>query len=406
MADVREEAQRVRGADGIRALAIAWIVAFHVLWFLSFAGDPRHGWAVVTQYPFIAVFQGPYGVDVLLVLSGFLIGGYVFRQLRRGRFSLTTYFIRRAARLYPAYLGALAIYAFFLPHQLSTVWANLLFVNNYLPYAQQVMQWTWTLGIEVHFYVLFPLAMIALRNRRWYLPVLLVALAASIAVRAYVVLHDGITLPWPSSPAIDPTHFAYVYDVFYDKTHTRIGAVIFGLLVAYACEYADVRAALTRHAKLASGLALAALALLALYVAVPDGTAADAARLGSGLSAFYLITSDDAIAIASAYLLLFVSVEAPRAVLRGFLSSRLWYWPAEVSYSAFLINPLVIMGAYAFVLHPGRVTALQAIGYELVLVPLTYVLAAALHLVVERPLRGMARRYTSTRLEVFPPPAL
>lgn len=396
MADVVEEAQRIRGADGIRALAIAWIVSFHVLYFLSYTGDPRRAWALLSEERFTGILQAQYGVDVLLVLSGFLIGGYIFRQMRRGRFSARTYAIRRAARLYPVYIACLAIYAAFFPTHMQTAWANLLYVNNYIPYVNQVMAWTWTLGIEAHFYILFPIALLLLRRERNYLPFLVGALALSVAVRAYVVLHDGITLPWPSSPVLDPAHFARIFDLYYDKTHMRIGAVIFGLFVAYAYEYGDVRAALGRRPALAAGLALASLAVFAAYVSVPAGASGTQARLGPGWSAFYLITCDDAVAAASAYLLLFVAAGAPGLRWIGaFFSSRWWYWPAEVSYSAFLVNPLVIMGAYAFLLKPASVTPAHALLYEAILIPLTYACATALHLVVERPLRGMARRATS-----------
>lgn len=376
-----------------------WIVSFHVLYFLGNVMDPHEAWAFFASTRFNLILQAPFGVDVLFVLSGFLIGGYVFRELKKSRLSMRTYVIRRAARLFPAYLAALALYAMVLPYNLSHIWANLLFVNNYVPFAQQAMGWTWTLAVDAHFYIVFPLAILLVRDSRWYLPLLVAALIGAIVVRTVVVLHAGMTLPWLTSPVYDAAHFNRVFDVLYDKTHMRFGAIVCGLIAAYLYEYTSVRTVLARSATFALALFLASLAVLAAYMAVPGYLPESGARLGSVLSAFYLVTADDAFAAAITCLLLLVLCEAPRSrLLAALLSSRAWYWPAELSYSAFLLNPLVILGTYILVLHPSALTIPKAIVYELLLVPLTYLCAALLYFAIERPLRNMARRYTDVWL--------
>jgi peptidoglycan/LPS O-acetylase OafA/YrhL len=396
---VSEETARLRSVDGLRALAMIWIVSFHVLYFLGNVMDPHQAWAFFANTRFNLILQAPFGIDVLFVLSGFLIGGYIFRELKKSRLSMRTYFIRRAARLFPAYLAALALYAMVLPYNLSHIWANLLFVNNYVPFAQQTMGWTWTLAVDAHFYIIFPLAILLVRDSRWYLPLLVAALIGAIAVRAVVVMHAGMTLPWLTSPVYDAAHFNRVFDVLYDKTHMRFGAIVCGLIAAYLYEYTTVRNILARSAKLALSLFLASLAVLVAYMAVPGYLPESGGRLGSVLSAFYLVTADYAFAAAITCLLLLVLCEAPRSrMLAALLSSRVWYWPAELSYSAFLLNPLVILGTYIFVLHPSALTIPKAIFYELLLVPLTYLCAALLYFAIERPLRDVARRYTDAWL--------
>ncbi|HUY41014.1 MAG TPA: acyltransferase [Candidatus Dormibacteraeota bacterium] len=395
---MNEESARLRSVDGLRALAMIWIVSFHVLYFLNNVMDPHQAWAFFASTRFNLILQAPFGIDVLFVLSGFLIGGYVFRELKKSRLSMRTYFIRRAARLFPAYVAALALYAMVIPYNLPHVWANLLFVNNYVPFAQQAMGWTWTLGVDAHFYVLFPLAILLVRDSRWYLPLLIAALAGALAVRAFVVLHAGMTLPWLTSPVYDAAHFNRVFDVLYDKTQMRFGAIVCGLIAAYLYEYTSVRDALSRHAALALSLFLASIAVLAAYMAVPGYLPDSGARLGGGLSAFYLVTSDYAFAAAITCVLLLVLCEAPRSrMVAAWLSARMWYWPAELSYSAFLLNPLVILGAYVLVLHPSAMTLPKAIEYELLLIPLTYAAAALLYFSVEKPFRRMARRYTQVK---------
>ncbi len=387
---------RVRSVDGIRALALIWVVAFHVLYFLEYAMNPHEAWAFFMSGPFGVIVQAPFGVDMLFVLSGFLIGGYVFRALRASAFSLRTYFVRRAARLLPAYFAVLGLYALVLPYNLTHLWANLLFVNNYVPVADQATAWTWTLGVEAHFYVLFPLAILLVRDRRWYLPLLVAALLLALAVRAYVVVRSGMTMPWLTSPIFDAANFNRAFDVYYDKTHMRIGSIVCGLIVAYLYDYGSLRAFFVRRAGMAFALFLGALGLLALLIAVPSYAPGIEQRLGAPLSTLYLIVDDYAFAAGIAYVLLFTVAEAPRShLLARFLCAPVWYWPAELGYSAFLLNPLVILGMYLFVLHPAHLTLWKALAYEALLIPLVYLCAALLYFVVEKPFRRLARRHTA-----------
>ena len=68
--------------QGLRALAVLGVVAYH-------AGLPVRG--------------GFVGVDVFFVISGFVIGGLLLRELqRKGRVSARTFYLRRARRLLPA----------------------------------------------------------------------------------------------------------------------------------------------------------------------------------------------------------------------------------------------------------------------------------------------------------------
>src|SRR5882762_3092943 len=73
--------------DGLRAVAVVAVVVFH-------AGAP---W-----------LPGGYvGVDVFLVISGYLITGFILREKREGRFSIVAFYYRRARRIVPALLAVM-----------------------------------------------------------------------------------------------------------------------------------------------------------------------------------------------------------------------------------------------------------------------------------------------------------
>lgn len=147
-----------RDIDGLRAIAVTSVVAYH-------AG--------------LMFFSGGYvGVDVFFVISGYLIGAHVHRDVKRGRFSIATFYQRRAKRILPA-LFAVILFCYvvgvflldapelktFAENVVATVGSasNILVwlkVNYFAAAANQnPLLMTWSLGVEEQFYFVFPLIM-------------------------------------------------------------------------------------------------------------------------------------------------------------------------------------------------------------------------------------------------------
>lgn len=146
--------------DGLRAIAVVPVCLFH-------AG--------------IGGFSGGFvGVDVFFVISGYLMASLIGRDLAAGRFSIKSFYERRARRILPALfamLGASALAAAFLiPPKLfrdfgATLIATVLFASNIIFWRKQAnyfdvgTDWSplvhaWSLGIEEQFYILFPLLLV------------------------------------------------------------------------------------------------------------------------------------------------------------------------------------------------------------------------------------------------------
>lgn len=143
--------------DGVRAVAVFAVVFFHC--------DVLSG--------------GFIGVDVFFVLSGFLITTLLRSELQEtGRIGLGRFYWRRALRLWPALLLMLSAYAVFAPDFLAdtVVWRDVLLSGFYLSdYSQafwrvpENLGHTWSLAVEEHFYLLWPLVIIgcgSMTNRR------------------------------------------------------------------------------------------------------------------------------------------------------------------------------------------------------------------------------------------------
>ena len=97
--------------DGIRALAVLFIMAFHFIGYALSAG-------------------APITVDVFFVMSGFLITNLLLDERNRaGAVSLRGFYHRRILRLFPAMysvLGLMAVAAIFLQSRYPEIWAELI----------------------------------------------------------------------------------------------------------------------------------------------------------------------------------------------------------------------------------------------------------------------------------------
>ncbi len=158
---MRTGSQSIPALDGIRAVAVALVLADH-------GGIP-------------GLSGGFLGVDVFFVLSGFLITSLLLDELdRTGRIGLRGFWIRRARRLLPALivmvLAVVAARDLFPPEAVAALRddavASFFWIANWAFVAQKAdyfshgatpspLQHTWSLGVEEQYYLIWPLLLIA-----------------------------------------------------------------------------------------------------------------------------------------------------------------------------------------------------------------------------------------------------
>jgi peptidoglycan/LPS O-acetylase OafA/YrhL len=175
--------------DGLRALAVLAVVAFH--------GFPEY------------VTGGFVGVDVFFVISGFLISGIILDETRVGTFSLQAFYARRVRRIFPAlllvlFVSLLAGWWLLLPADLlrlgKQLAASAAFVSNFYLWFQSgyfspdartfPLLHLWSLGVEEQFYIVWPLIIIGLRKRpNWVMPAIVLIGISSFCLN--VVLIDN-----------------------------------------------------------------------------------------------------------------------------------------------------------------------------------------------------------------------
>ncbi len=184
--------------DGLRFVAIALVVLFHVHDYLTTKFRIPAGSAANEDLLDRFAATGHYGVHLFFIISGFVLALPFAAHRLGGRppVKLRAYFIRRLTRLEPPYIIAMiglaaalaatgAARAPLLPHLL----ASLGYVHNIVygvPSTINVV--AWSLEIEVQFYILAPaLAIVFTVANKWVRrAVIVVAAAAVIAVQEWL----------------------------------------------------------------------------------------------------------------------------------------------------------------------------------------------------------------------------
>jgi peptidoglycan/LPS O-acetylase OafA/YrhL len=201
--------------DAARWVAAAAVIQEHarILILAPYGGGSAIGhWAYGAFY-FMTGF-GRIAVIVFFVLSGFLVGGEVLRQVSSGVFSWREYAVKRAARLYPVYVLALAaggafdwagvhhanirgVYTagdpfpglnFSIAERLNppVLAQNLVFLQGLTGPTFGSNQPLWSIAFEAWYYILFPLLLWPVLGRGAPVAARAAALCAGLAVMCFI----------------------------------------------------------------------------------------------------------------------------------------------------------------------------------------------------------------------------
>jgi peptidoglycan/LPS O-acetylase OafA/YrhL len=354
--------------DGLRGLALVWVVAYH---FTGATGPLPGAWI---------------GLDVFFVLSGFLITAMLLDERRvTGRVSLPLFYARRACRLLPALLVMLAVWTVLLLLFHDTTWfaatpggdgtgdpvaldgafwqlgVTLSYGANWI-YAldggRAPLAHLWSLAVEEQFYVVWPfvlLALVAVLRHRGRVAVVLGLAAVSAALPF---------LYWDGGAGNDRIYFG---------TDTRAVGMLLGAVAALLWHRRRSLAAAGepwRPARAAVVRAWAGAALLGTFLLtvanVPAKFLVGPALMG--LAAMQVISH---------------LVDAPAGRMARLLDGRVLVWLGQRSYAVYLWHYL-----FATWLHPlpDAVSIPVGVAASLLVAHLSWVL-------VEGPVLRWSRRF-------------
>lgn len=261
------ESKRMLQLDFLRGIAILLVLCFHQPLDGRYAGFLRPVVDALHRF-------GWTGVDLFFVLSGFLIGGLLFNEIRKqGYLDARRFIIRRAFKIWPSYylfLAFLAILPFlhlpFVSDEAGsgTLVPNLLHIQNY---TMPLRGHTWSLAVEEHFYLFLPLLLFLALPRRQdedrgpVTGIPAIPIAASLVIVGCFALRILTYLKHRHmiDSAFDVT---YLY-----PTHLRIDSLFFGVLLAYLYHFRPQ--VLERLSRYRVGMILLGLVLVSPMFLIP-----------------------------------------------------------------------------------------------------------------------------------------
>ncbi len=222
--------QKFYGLDHLRALAILLVLVFHYQlklfhptwteWFMQI------GWT---------------GVDLFFVLSGFLISSQLFGEIKNeGRISLKAFFIKRFFRILPIYFFVVAVY-FLFPllrekEALPQLWKFLTFTQNFGLDTKHfgTFSHAWSLCVEEHFYLLFPLLLIFLISKNLFAKsywILIALFFLGIVFRMYIW-----NIYYPSNVVFNSSKSYWAEHIYY-PTYNRLDGLLVGVSIAAVYQF-------------------------------------------------------------------------------------------------------------------------------------------------------------------------
>lgn len=313
----------ITGLDGIRAIAVIMVLAYHLK---------------------LALFKSGFlGVTVFFVLSGYLITGILISEVEEeGTIDLKNFWLRRIRRLVPAVMS-MAVVIIFVSAVVNRViftkgckdfLASVLGFNNWWQIFNKVSYFEaagvpspfthcWSLAIETQFYLIYPLILLGIyklaksrgegRAKRGLLFAGVTLLLALISVILMIVLFD---------PQQDASRVYY-------GTDTRAFSLLFGALLAILWEYRMVPRRLSASVNMVLGSVSFAV-LLVMTIAI-NGSSNFWYRGGQFFGTILTV-------------LMVYAVSGRKTWLSRFLSHPVLKWIGDRSYSIYLWHyPIILL---------------------------------------------------------------
>lgn len=364
------------------------------------------------------VYSAGFAVDTFFFLSGFLSALVLYRKLEKGqRVSFPMAVLGRFLRLIPVYAYVIMAFVWVVGKMgegplwylmentykscASNWWTNLLFINNFHPavYDNQCMAWTWYLANDMQFFIIGFFVVLAYKHK----PAFGMGLIALICIGSWVANAVIVTSYDLKAFDVGPTYSDFQNKI-YDKPYARIVPYMFGMSTAFViCTYGKAKLAvgsMTRAVLIVVALTLFGFTASWTKLAVDTIPAVEGAPLidtwGEGLDVFYVAFSRTMWSIGLVIMVILCTTDQG-GFIEKLLSLNFWDPVGKLTYSAYLVHPILIRVVYfnrvALIRYDGYMYAIHYLGFLV----LAYGIATILYCCVESPFGSLVKLLTTRR---------
>lgn len=403
----------ITSLNGIRVISMFWVILGHTYyWTLleqKFTNPLYVGTHVVKQFSMQAITNAFFSVDSFFFLSGTLVSYLTLREMERRkgifRFPILTYYIHRYLRLTMVYAFLLFFWWFLTVHlgngtgwvnglgENSTGfkncekywWTNLLYINNFYPWklGDECMGWTWYLANDMQFYILAPLVIVPLY---YFFPV---GLAISAQMLIGTVVTTGVIAGTKkfSANVLLESNSEESNDI-YIKPYSRAAPYIVGLVLGFIL-FKKVRINLHWFLDFLIHVGMwivAAGCCFSVVYGLYDSFHGH--HLSTAENVLYYMFSRLAWGIGLG-LIVFVCHNGYGWIINDFLSMKIWIPLSRLTYTAYLIHPIVLTVIFGTLREPFTYSNYIMAVYAVAMVVLSFGAAGVVAVLVEFPLSNL-----------------
>jgi len=398
-----------KAIDGIRAIAVLWVIIFHV-WIFQHNTFPDILGEVAQNPLLVWITKGDLGVDLFFVISGFLIGSILFKEYKRTKtLNFKSFYLRRFLRLFPVYLFSMIIALYFLDgngaERWTTAWSNLVYVNNYV--FKSYMGWTWSLAIEEQFYIVIPFLIVFLFPKFRKKRVLFSILAIIPIILTYYYSVHIFNFEIPYNREIFGDIWQEWFWGYYMLTHLRYGGLLSGVIAAYIHinHSEQVLYFFQKKKNLSNFLILFSIVSFLLISSLSLGQAAPVEEsifyeLPRKVGVYYEIIHRELFSYAVVFLMMACLYSKSRIIqpLNTFLSASFFYPIAKISYSAYLFHVMFMEWFFPIFTEYSKnsLTTIQIVFTNgIISIAVTILVAGLMLVLIEEPFNKLKNKLTS-----------
>lgn len=237
--------------NGVKVLGMIWICEGHnyTYSFNSPSVNPGRAMDIIKEFWARLSFTPVYIVDLFFIMGGFLVAFLTMAELykRKGKMNWVMFIVHRLWRICPIYYFVLMIFVNLVKYMGSSAmwplfwdkyeepceywWANLLFISNFEPSDMySCMGWSWFIPNDMQFYLITPIILILhFKSKKLgyaTLAVLSFASVLGIFIQSYVNDYS----PGVANGIMKKDQFIH----FYQRPYNRIGAYLIGMAFGFA----------------------------------------------------------------------------------------------------------------------------------------------------------------------------